>query len=577
LNATARSQLAKDFEEEQEFISLPLEEDFSIKPAIFRGHTAVCYDTGYYQHHVGSLSLLPKARRVYNTCFLQIRPQADLQKANGPVGFIQLQCCLPGLMNFLVPKSTSKDTDVLVLGIDKQLVATKGCEDNFKDVVLAEFANDWWESDKERRSLCTFWRLRELTHGWPRRLYNILDLGKRQAAILEKELVRREQHKYRQQLQLLDQPIDDLLSAVGLLQESSSQVYAIVREPSDAIFGIHHQVAPLFDENSGKLVVASDFSARIQHDPMEYDEKEEVDIKSLRSVVAMLLLKWTGYHKKTTTLTYLQFMTKASQWLDKCERDGKAYHWLLSQIRGVLLRPAPNATTPPQVDRMSDLLGTGYPFAALQQGACAAKSLLFTPFKLGASELGVLPVAIAAKLDHKKTFDIDRGEVIKATISDVAAVEEHLTLTRDISPALPKDIIQFIHGVVGEAFNRRQSLNVDALQIKRWYYEDRDINWQHIRITFSDSYLKGALKKLRGEVDSLLRADRDWRIEFGASGNFSAPFKTLANRLLGVGSEWFVSPTLEESDVFRLMNATSHNTFAVSSHDRCICLEWQKK
>ena len=544
-----------------DFLSLPLETAFSASPAIRRGHTAVCYNTGYYKHDAKGKTFLNKSRNVFNTCFLQVRPIVDNSHISNPVGFIQLQCCLPGLMEVLVPKKLCHGRNVLLLE-DGKLVAKQAYAGDPGPVVLTEFADNWLESDKDKQELCAFWRLSELSHGWLRRLYNFLELSKLQAEMLEKELHRRDQERYRQRLELMDKQIGQMLDAVTVLQKSSSEVRAIVRDPSDAIFGIHPLVAPLFDENSGGLKVASDFSAHIEHQPSNYQETNPQHVRSLRSVMALLLLRWTGNHDDTTKQTYIDSIAGTISWLDACE-ENEALKPLLSLIKRVLVRSEGNGSPPPVIPRLSEILTEAYPFTALRQGACAAKCLLFTPFKLAADELGLLPIAVALGLNSLKVVS---NAASTLPIADEAILEKKLSLNPERSPAMPRDIIQFLLGVVGEAGNRKKAARVTTAEVTTRTTE------QQIKIDFAEDYLTGATGTLKLDLRKLLQVPRDWRIEFGASGNFSSPYMRLVSRLLGVGAEW---RTLTRKSDLLALKAASHK-FTITLQTRAIIARWGK-
>ncbi len=573
LDRKALTALAMDFQRD-DFVAHPLVKHFSTGPAIFRGNTAVCYDTGYYTHDSESNKLLPKAKRVFNACFLQIRPFAEEQEKvhDGPVGFFQLQCCLPGLMEILVPKTLGIGRDVVLLedlSGEKTLAATTGDAKNVDKSVLVEFSSEWWESDRESRNLCTFWRLRELTHGWPRRLFNILELSKRQASLLEDNL----SHRYRQQLQKLNGSIDQLLNAAALVERSSNQIRAAVRDPSDAIFGIHQRerVARLFDENTGKLMVTSDFSAVIKHNPVDYDDNADVDVKSLRAVIALLMLEWAGADDYAGVFpTYNDFMQKAVALLDESERTGENREGLLSRVRDVLVRTETAKDERPVVAKLSALLMPDYSVANLRQGAIAAKGVLFTPFKFASTKLGVLPIAVAAGLSAEQEFAFYDGQEAwtgNLTAPEVCGDGMGLELVDTISPALPKHVIQFLVGITGEANNRESQLNVVALALKATSTEKR------ITITFNGEYVQGDLTKVRGSVSALLNATRDWRIEAGAFGNFTSPYNVLATSLLGVGPEWTPVVELADGEVMKL-KTEGHRQFCVSAKERVVELIW---
>ena len=547
-----------------DFISLDHEASFSISPALYRGHTAVCYNTGYYKFNPAQFPFLAKSRKVFNTCFLQIRPIVDASHLENPVGFIQLQCCLPGFMDVLVPKKVCKGRNVLCLQ-PPVLTCHEKYDGDENCVVLTEFPDNWLVNDLETQTLCAFWRLSELAPGWLRRLYNFLELSKRQAVLLENELRRREQQRYRQRLELLEYPIDQMLAAVSLLQKASSEVRAIVRDPCDAIFGIHHLVAPIFDENSGDLYLTADFAAHIRHEPSDYNEKDPNDVRSLRCVIALLLRRWTNNHEDTTKMSYSKFVAGTVSWLDEAEhRD--AIKPLVSLIRRVLFRANQDGETLPLVGRISDLLSPTYPFALLKQSALSAKILLFTPFKLGADQLGVLPIAVALNQD---AIEVIGNSTDTFMISDPGIVEKKISLKAEVSPLLPRDIIQFLIGISGEIKNRTISISISKTCVQTLFNTE-----QSITVTFASDYLIAQLDGLKESLDKLIQTPRDWRIELGAAGNFAAPYMRLATRLLGVNHQWF---QLTNSDsVLELKEKNTGNLFKLIVNKRVLQLIWKR-
>ena len=143
-----------------------------------------------------------------------------------------------------------------------------------------------------------------------------------------------------------------------------------------------------------------------------------------------------------------------------------------------------------------------------------------------------------------------------------------------VSPTSPKDIIQFLLGVMAETTNRAVKTKLLSIDTA---FKASGRNIQGIKIDFNSDYLTEDINHLQSEIAALMNVTRDWRIELGASGNFSSPYTTLATRMIGVHTTWQVQTTTGANDILRLYNSSSGNSFTMSVEKCSIHLRWFNK
>jgi hypothetical protein len=584
-------EIAKEFKERGEYIDLPLEDDkapFECLPAVRRGKTAVCYDTGYYALSGDQKELLDKSRRVHHTSFLQVRPLACKQKEI-LVGFFQLHCCLPGLMRALIPPSQVGKHNAIVV-TDKGMVARTPLTDITEDVKVLEFRDEWW-TDWDNpalryrdEALIFLFRLRYLANGWPRRIYNFLHLSKLQAIELERELRERDQQKFRLMIERLQTPLESLTTAFSTMERDTQELRAVLYDPAKALFKCHGRLADLFSEDN-PIQASKSVMIRAAHNVEAYTisdltEHEIADPSARKGtqkdgkvVVAIALLRLFGRDKEVLDCRSRdEILVRAKQVLRECEAPNGAFSDVVGDVKFLLsCKPASSLA-----DVLDNTASAYLP---------TLKTALFDPFKLSVYNWSAKAVQLAVR---QYTKNPETWSPVAS--SDLSGVDAE-------SPLPFHAIISFLMDVAAEARQRKESERcyVQAVQMKKNQSAGRQskVSAYAINVKFEGLYLiphemeAGSLDALRKLLyDHVLAHPREWRVEDTHAGNFRKPFIDIAGKLLGLGPgrKWqrlpceafCVTPTVY--DVFACYSAEW--VFRVSvlqstgSTNSILCLEW---
>lgn len=518
--------LHSSFLSESKDYHFELRDDFGVWPAVHTGRTAVCYDTRQYQHleSGGGKSYWEKNRAVRCAAFIQICPNAKAQQLER-VGFLQLKCCLPGFVDAIMPQSYQKSRKSLY--VDGNAILTlRGANEAERNNWLIDFSDEWWDLKVEDDQCpVLFSRLRKRSKQWVDRLHGAFTLCKYVADSLERALLEREQRRYRERLGLLDAPLEEMLQAVSRLATAGYEVSSIVRDPSDTVFGVHRDVAYLFTENSGSLCILSDHEITLIHG-LGYDLNKEDHQKSLRALMALLLLKWTRCPEQLTNVAFEELIAIAVKWLDEFKKG--SHNVKLAGLIGKIL--IGDTMTP-----LSKMLEDNYDLEKLKWAAEAAKAMLFTPFKLDEHTINVLPVCVAMAVEtvtigkkEERIYGTGRPAMTKTSLKPLK------------SPCETSSIIQFLLGIRHEYENRSPAETPRKLKIA---VDIHDATRKYsLTLAFTPSYIdstghENAADSQRKVAEALAaQCERNHDVErYGRRfsvhiGNFYSPYLNLVSK-----------------------------------------------
>lgn len=124
---------------------------------------------------------------------------------------------------------------------------------------MIEFDDRWWEEEVKNKPYFLL-RLRELAAGWPRRLFNFLQLSKRTAAELD-AIIRSRTADYEELERLrqkqIDEDVKELVNQLSVVSAVAHRVQMKVRPASAGIFSLYTQVVLLFKSRASSYVYAT--------------------------------------------------------------------------------------------------------------------------------------------------------------------------------------------------------------------------------------------------------------------------------------------------------------------------------
>lgn len=352
--------------------------------------------------------------------------------------------------------------------------------------------------------------------------------------------------KYKQMLELVEDPLRRIGDALGQMQGDTQELRAVLYHPAKALFDSYRLIADLFSEDAE--LKASDFlTIRLSHN-LDYDDPRKRKLEG-KVVLAVALCRIFGRAKElSSNRTPLSLIDHAKTILEECESSKtEAFGplvddivWLLADNAnvaapatdnaqtalttpeqalpsGLLLEVTSQKTTKHRTPRLVNILNCASPTRVLEE----LKAILFSPFKLHEAKWNLRAIELAVRSVRQK----DQFNVIYPD-------DKVWRIPETANPCPYHAILTFIADVASA--QHADGNSVESVSCS----EAGPSSWA-ILVKFTapwfDSQKAGELPQLIH--DHVLCSPRDWRITASNAGNFRKPFLDLATRLLGVGGK----------------------------------------
>jgi hypothetical protein len=351
-----------------------------------------------------------------------------------------------------------------------------------------------------------------------------------------------ELQKYRQMLEMLQQPLDGLAKALGNMQRDTQVLRAVLYDPAKALFESHSLLSKLFSEGN-KIDVSETVSIIINHslnysggtdDDNEPPERRRGSKKDGQCLVAYALCRIFGRERDLFSYqTRSLLMREAAEILMSCERRDE-FEELVEDLKALLFSDGYKAPTVPAPTLASTLQREP------KEPLSRLKRVIFDPYKPDATKWDAAALRLAVR------------RYVKASTCEILPLPggaTDLEMPTAWTPVSFNMVLTFLIEVAAE-FCARDGKN-GILQLN--FEEDgsaaecKPSSYKRIRLQADSSLLSPryptGLKDLRClVVNHVLSQPRDWRVTETEIGNFRKPYVDLASRMLGVQSVWTTIP-----------------------------------
>lgn len=373
---------------------------------------------------------------------------------------------------------------------------------------------------------------------------------------LQAKAVIEELKKYKQMMEQLAAPLNNVSEALTRMQKDTQELRAVLFDPAKALFNCAPLLEELFHEGA-EIPVGQTVKVKVSHQVTNYtgtdddhfddqkDPNERRDTeKTGRTILAIALCRIFGCTEALEQARYRQEVISYAQAALAERFASPAFRELSEDLRWLLQQSGKT---------VAEILSSN-PTQSLKH----LKHALFDPFKLNAKAWFNKVFSLAVR-----SYAKDKTSLIHEGDGDA--------IYKDMDPAATPVTVQsalaFFMEAAAEAENRSPKCKVERIELRREPdpLKSRSTKHFHIECTFESVYLNGGWSDTKRLIyrHILRKETRDWRIDLAVAGNFQKPYLDLAGKLLGIGTDW--SPECGDADdVIYLKKVNSSNQFKIT-------------